>query len=265
MKQCPNCLAQNPGDAKFCKDCGSSLENVPSTTNVTNISQNLSATASSILNKAGNLLIEGSKKIGSPAFDEPAKQTEAPPLETLSDGAEPNSDSPEFHSHPQNTWKEAAFNLLHQKHLWIAALAIVVIIIAIAAFSGGKSKRLVGMWKMYPNAAPGYGINLDIDKSTIDASGDYINYGGVMKFEYRIVSDSELILRYDWVFNQWPWSVTYADEIPLKYSFNEDGTTLTLTWSGTSFVLLDNTNNMDYFNQNGVTMTGGSVTFTKVK
>lgn len=265
MKQCLNCSARNPGDAKFCKDCGSSLENVPNITSVSNVSQNLSATASGILNKAGNLLIEGSKKIGNPAPSESGGRTAAPPLDTPSDGAGPNADSPEFHPRPQSAWKDTVFDLLRQKRLWAAALAVVAIIVAVTAFGGGKSRKFVGLWKMYPDQMPGYGISLDFDKDTIDARGDYVNYGGRMNFKYKVVSDSELILQYDWAFNQWPWAVAYADEIPLNYSLSKDGTTLTLTWSGTSFVFLDNTNNMDYFHKNGATMTGGSVTFTKVK
>lgn len=259
MKQCPNCSTQNPGDAKFCKDCGLSLEGVP------DISRDLSATASDLLNKAGNLLIESSKKIGSPAPSEPEAQTVVPPLDTPSDDAGPNADSPEFHPHTQGTWKDAASKLLHQKRLWVAALAVVVIIVAIAAFGGARSKRFIGLWKMYPDQMPGYGISLDFDKNTIDARGDYVNYGGFMKFKYKVVSDSELTLQYDWTFDEWPWTVPYANEIPLSYSMSEDGTTLTLIWSGTSFVLLDNTHNMDYFNQNGCIMPSGSVTFTKVK
>ena len=215
MKQCPNCLARNPGNAKFCKECGSSLEGVP------DISRDLSAAASGLLNKAGNLLIEGSKKIGSTVPKESGSQEETAPVKapmcTTPVGEGSGVDGSEVHPRPQNAWKDIGSKLLRQKHLWFAVFAAVVIIIAIAAFGGMKSKRLVGMWKMYPSQMPGYGINLDIDKNTIDARGDYVNYGGRMIFKYEVVSDSELILRYDWTFDQWPWGVAKVDKIPPLY------------------------------------------------
>lgn len=259
MKLCPKCSTQNPGSAKFCKECGSSLEDVADS------STSLSAAASGILNKAGNLLIEGSKKIGGSVPNEPGEQETISPPGIPSDSAGQNTDSPEYRPRPQSTWKDTVFNLLRQKRVWIAALAVVAVIVAINVFGGTKSKRFVGQWKMYPNQMPGYGMSLVFDKNTIDARGDFVNYGGFMKFKYKVVNDSELILEYDWTFNEWPWSVPYTKEIPLNYSMSEDGNTLTLIWSGTSFVLLDNTSNTDYFNQNGCIMAGSSITFTKVQ
>lgn len=236
MKQCPECSAQNSADSKFCKSCGANIENVA------NFSKDLSAAASSILNQAGNFLIIKAKK------------NEQPPREETS-------------SSEAETEEKASFKLIHSKHRkWLVlAASITVVFIIMLSLGALNSGKLIGMWKMYPNEMPGYGICLEIDKDTIEATGDYEKFGGRMVFKYKVIDDSSLTLQYDWTFDQWPWSFPHVNRIPLKYSVNEDGTTLTLIWDGTNFVFLDNTHNMDYFNQNGVIMNGGSVTFTKVK
>lgn len=261
MKQCPECSAQNSKESKFCKNCGANIENVA------DISKNLSATASSILNQTGNLLIKGAKKI------EKTSETRMSDSDTTIDkdvfpGEELDNEEINTVSIGVKEPKDVPFNLEYFKQRkWpgILVVAIIIVFAIVVIFGNQKSNKLIGMWKMYPNEMPGYGISLEISKDTIKAAGDYVKFGGRMTFKYKVVDDSALTLRYDWTFDQWPWSVSHANEIPLKYSVNEDGTTLTLIWVGTDFVFLDNTYNMDYFNQNGVIMDGGSVTFTKVK
>lgn len=58
------------------------------------------------------------------------------------------------------------------------------------------------MWKINPNAMPGYGMCLEIDGGSISASGDLVNYYGFMDFNYEILNDHQLILTYDWNFGQ---------------------------------------------------------------
>ena len=153
----------------------------------------------------------------------------------------------------------------HSKLIGLVAVSLIAVIVITISIFSSSNKKLVGMWKIHPDAFPGYGICLQIDKDTIKAVGDSVTYGGTMHFQYEVANKSELVLTYDWIFNEWPWSVDYAEEIPLQYNLDDSGNVLTLIWSGTDFVFLDNTNNQDYFTKNGAVMTGGSVTFQRVK
>lgn len=161
----------------------------------------------------------------------------------------------------QNWWQ-----CLSRKHIVLSVFALTIGLAFGVSFFLGRSSKLNGMWKINPNAMPGYGMCLEIDGGSISASGDLVNYYGFMDFNYEIVNDHQLILTYDWNFGQgWPWNIAYAEEIPLEYSLEESGNKLTLRYAGTDFVFLDNTNHMDIYPSNGAVMNGGQVTFYKVK
>ena len=260
MKICPRCSSKISNDAKFCKNCGEQLEDFVGT------SSNISVVLSGVLNRTGNLLIKGANKIS----DNSASEKKEQPIEkheTPTDTVYVDEDIADLEINETYHKVSAQFGVLCRKRKLRVSivLGIIIILTVFLIFNNSKSAHLIGSWKMYPNSFPGYGIHLDIDKNQIKAYGDSINFGGQMTFRYEVTSGSELVLQYDWTFNQWPWSIPRADKIPLKYSLNEDKTILTLTWDGTSFVFLDNTYNMDIYDKNGAIMSEGSVSFTKVK
>ena len=122
----------------------------------------------------------------------------------------------------------------------LLVLSIIAAVVLIKSFT--SSSKLVGTWVLSKNQIGG-GIMLEIDKDTITAKGSSQKYLGDMKFKYKVISNSELVLTYRWSFNGWPWNFSRAEEIPLRYSVDKANGTLSLSWDGTDFVLLEN--NMD--------------------
>lgn len=160
------------------------------------------------------------------------------------------------------SWKRCS----NREKIVLVVFAFVAVSALALIFLSPRSAKLNGMWKINPDAMPGYGICLEIDEHSIRASGDFVNYGGTMNFNYKIVSDHELALTYDWDFSGgWPNDIAYSEVIPLEYSLNESGKELTLSYAGTDFILLDNSSNMDIFPSPGVVMNAGQIKFYKVK
>lgn len=162
------------------------------------------------------------------------------------------------------------FSRLMQYPKRVITAGVVLLLVAmvmIGLSSNAKNKRLIGHWKINPDSI-GYGVSLVVDKNSIDVRGDAVNRFGGMIFKYEVISDTELVLEYDWTFDQWIWDFPRANKIPVTYSVSEDGTTLSLYWAGTNFVLLDNVRNF----QNGIGSKscllmgeGGSLIVKKVK
>lgn len=156
----------------------------------------------------------------------------------------------------------------YPKKAAIAGAVLLLVVILIAGLSTyARNKKVEGSWKVNPDSI-GYGISMVIKNGKIEARGDAMNHFGSMRFKYTVVSDTEMILKYDWTFQEWIWNFPRANEIPVTYSISRDGTLLTLSWAGTDFVLLDNVT--DFKNGFGsksclLMAGGGSVTLKKVK
>lgn len=105
----------------------------------------------------------------------------------------------------QNWWQ-----CLSRKQIVLGVFALTIGLAFGVSFFLGRSSKLNGMWKINPNAMPGYGMCLEIDGGSISASGDLVNYYGFMDFNYEVLNDHQLILTYDWNFGQgWPWNIAY--------------------------------------------------------
>ena len=106
---------------------------------------------------------------------------------------------------------------------------------------------------------------MEIKNGTIVAHGNMYDYFGQMKYKYEVKSDTEMVLRYDWNFSNWNWSFPCASQIPVRYSLNDAGDQLTINWSGTDFVLLDNAANKGAIGNNGaiVLQKSGPLVFYK--
>lgn len=144
----------------------------------------------------------------------------------------------------------------------VAVIVVVLIAVVILLLSRGSKNKLNGTWILDENQICG-GIRLEIENDTIFAEGNMWSYFGQMRYKYKIKSDTELVLRYDWNFSDWPWSFSYAHEIPVRYSINDAGDQLTISWHGTDFVLLDNTDMVGTIGNNGaiVVPESGSIVF----
>lgn len=154
----------------------------------------------------------------------------------------------------------------HPKQVLIGGAALFLAVLVFFMFSGGKNKKLVGHWMVTPGSLD-YGFSMMIKDGRIDVRGDERNYSGHMVFKYKVVSDTELALEYDWTFSRWIWDFPRTDTIPLNYSLSEDGETLTLSWAGKDFVWLDNVTAYDggFSRRTGCIFNGGSVVFTKAQ
>lgn len=146
----------------------------------------------------------------------------------------------------------------------IAIIVATLIVIVVLLLSLDSKNKLNGTWILDENQIGG-GIRLEIENDTIFAEGNMWTYFGQMRYKYEIKSDTELVLRYDWDFSDWPWSFSYAHEIPVRYSINDEGNQLTISWYGTDFVLLDNTDMVGTIGNNGaiVVQKSGSIVFDR--
>ena len=131
----------------------------------------------------------------------------------------------------------------------------IVLILLFSLFGLKKSSPLEGKWVLYTEDSfqsfPGYGIILEISGNKIKAEGDTEriiknqnqSHHGSMEFTYEILSDNELLLRYDQPVADMNFcNVEIYDELPVKYEYTNDGSkeTLKLIWDGVDVLLLDN-------------------------